>query len=173
MLKFSRNKLVAMVKITVIGLIVTFSLLFILIPQFTGYKWIFVSGESVNIKLGLISMGPPQTLIPGEYVMLSWKGVDHNGIEKLRQGLSLIKQIVCLPGQHLRVTVTRADCDGNHVGHIRNKTIDGKTITPALFDGLIPPGQVFLMGEHYYSYDSRYFGLVPQEWIQGVIRFHI
>lgn len=173
MLKFSRKKLLKAAKIAVGGLIVTVSLLVILVPQCTGCKWIMVSGQSVHIKLGLISRGLPRALVSGQYVMFTWHGEDHNGIEKLKQGLSLVKRVTCLPGQHLKVTPTKAKCDGKEIGHVRDKTMDGKTITPALFDGVIPPGQVFLMGEHYFSYDSRYFGLVPQGWIQGVIRYHI
>ncbi len=139
------------------------------VPRITGYRWLWVRGPSVNISLGLLRPGTPEVLYPGDYVLMAWKGEDHNGISKLREGVTLIKKVGCLPGQHLKVTMRQADCDGVKIGHIRHEAMDGRPITPALFDGIIPSGKVFLLGEHYYSYDSRYFGLVPYDWLQGTI----
>lgn len=143
------------------------------LPRLTGYKWLWVRGPSVNMTLGLLKPGIPDEIIVGGYVLMVWKGVDPNGISKLREGTTIVKKVGCLPGQHLKVTMQQADCDGKKVGHIRHETMDGRPITPALYDGIIPAGKVFLLGEHYFSYDSRYFGLVPFTWIQGSIKIHV
>lgn len=143
------------------------------VPGVTGYRWLWVRGPSVNVTLGLLKPGIPDELTAGGYVLMIWKGVDPNGISTLREGTTIIKKVGCLPGQHLKVTMRQADCDGKKIGHIRRQTMDGRPITPAFYDGIIPGGKVFLLGEHYFSYDSRYFGLVPFEWIQGSLTIHI
>jgi type IV secretory pathway protease TraF len=121
------------------------------------------------MALGLLNPGIPKDLKAGEYVLMVWQGSDPNGVATLREGTALVKKVGCLPGQHLKVTMRQADCDGVKVGHIRHNTIDGKPISPALYDGVIPPGKVFLLGEHYYSYDSRYFGLVDYSRLIGLV----
>lgn len=143
------------------------------VPRVTDYRWLWVHGPSVDITLGLLEPGIPDELEPGGYVLMVWRGIDPNGISKLREGATIVKKIGCLPGQHLKVTLQQADCDGKKIGHVRHQTMDGKPISPVLYDGIIPLGKVFLMGEHYYSYDSRYFGLVPVEWLQGSLRFTV
>jgi type IV secretory pathway protease TraF len=138
-------------------------------PRATGCKWLWVHGPSVEVTLGLLKPGIPEQLRAGEYVLMTWKGVDPNEIAKLQAGTALVKKVGCLPGQHLKVTMEQAYCDGVRIGHIRHTTIDGRSIAPALYDGVIPPEKVFLLGEHYYSYDSRYFGLVSFSWLTGTV----
>lgn len=152
-----------------LGVIVLITLAVAIIPRITDYKWILVDGPSVNVKVGLIGPIFPRDLHLGDYVMLVWKGIDPNGIERLRSNTKLVKKVGCLPGQYLKVTMHEADCNGIKVGNVRQVTKEGKPLTPALYDGIIPEGRLFLLGEHYFSYDSRYFGLVPYEWIQGKI----
>ena len=98
---------------------------------------------------------------------LIWQGEDPNRIERLKPGTGLVKRVGCLPGQHLRVTVMEADCDGKFLGWVREFSLAGKRLAPALFDGIIPPGMVFLVGDHPASYDGRYFGLVSVSVLRG------
>lgn len=163
------NNILSTVKWGGLCVLIILALAVAVLPRVTGDRWVWVHGPSVNVTLGLMRPGMPRDMRVGDYVRMVWKGVDPNGISKLREGTSIIKKVGCLPGQHLRVTMRQADCDGVKVGHIRHKTMDGRPISPVLYDGIIPPDKVFLLGEHYYSYDSRYFGLVPVEWIQGVL----
>lgn len=156
-----------------LAVLVVAALAVAVLPRIPGYKWLWVHGPSVNVTLGLLKPGVPTDLTIGEYVLMVWKGVDPNGISKLREGATIVKKVGCLPGQHLKVTMQQADCDGMKIGHIRHTTIDGKPISPALYDGVIPVGKAFLLGEHYYSYDSRYFGLVSLEQIQGKLHVFI
>lgn len=151
----------------VLAALVIAALAVAVVPRITDYRWLWVHGPSVKVTLGLLRSGVPGELTAGEYVLMVWKGIDPNGISKLREGAMIIKKVGCLPGQHLKVTMKQADCDGKKIGHVRHETMDGRPISPALYDGVIPAGKVFLLGEHYYSYDSRYFGLVPAEQVQG------
>jgi type IV secretory pathway protease TraF len=163
------SKALATVKWVCLAILVATAFAVAVLPRVTGYRWLWVHGPSVNVTLGLLKPGSPEQLRTGEYVLMTWKGVDPNGVSKLQEGTAIVKKVGCLPGQRLKVTMRQADCDGIKVGHIRHETIDGKPISPALYDGVIPPGKVFLLGEHYYSYDSRYFGLVSFERLQGRI----
>jgi type IV secretory pathway protease TraF len=156
-------------KWTLLGALAIAALAVAVVPKITGCRWIWVHGPSVTMTLGLMEPGVPRELRLGDYVRMVWAGVDPNGIAKLKEGTAMVKKVGCLPGQHLRVTVKQADCDGLKIGHIRHKSMDGQPIAPALYDGVIPPGKVFLLGEHYYSYDSRYFGLVEYARLTGRI----
>lgn len=166
-MRFPLNNALAAGKWSLLGLLLIVTLAVAALPKVTGCRWIWVHGPSVAMTLGLMKPGVPDTLRNGEYVRMVWAGVDPNGIAKLKEGTAIVKKVGCLPGQHLRVTVKQADCDGVTIGHIRHKTMEGKPITPALYDGVIPAGKVFLLGEHYYSYDSRYFGLVDYARLTG------
>jgi len=167
------SKTLAAAKWACLAVLVVAAFAVAVLPRVTDYRWLWVHGPSVNVTLGLLKPGVPSDLENGEYVLMVWKGVDPNGISKLREGTTIVKKVGCLPGQHLKVTMKQTDCDGEKIGHIRHTTIDGKPISPALYDGVIPAGKAFLLGEHYYSYDSRYFGLVPMEWLQGRLQFTI
>lgn len=161
------NKALSVLKWSGLTLLIVLALAVAVLPRITDYRWVWVHGPSVNVMLGLMQPGIPQNMQIGDYVRMIWKGVDPNGVSKLREGTAIIKKVGCLPGQHLKITMQQADCDGIKVGHIRHETMDGRQISPALYDGIIPPGKFFLLGEHYFSYDSRYFGLVPAEQILG------
>ena len=167
------SKSLAAAKWACLAVLVVMALAVAILPRVTDYRWLWVHGPSVNVTLGLLKPGVPSGLKNGEYVLMVWKGIDPNGISKLREGTTIVKKIGCLPGQHLKVTMKQADCDGVKIGHIRHTTIDGRSISPALYDGVIPTGKVFLLGEHYYSYDSRYFGLVSYEQVQGKLHVFI
>ena len=164
-MRFPLNSL--LVKWSLLGAFVIVALAVAVLPKVTGCRWVWVHGPSVAMTLGLMKPGVPKELRIGDYVRIVWVGVDSNGITKLKEGTTIVKKVGCLPGQHLRVTVTQADCDGRKIGHVRHKTMEGKPIAPALYDGIIPAGKVFLVGEHYYSYDSRYFGLVDRIMLTG------
>lgn len=151
----------------VIALLAVISFTLLLVPKLTPYKWLLVTGESVKAHFGLLAPGVPETLALGDYVALVWQGEDPNHIERLKPGTGLVKRVGCLPGQHLRVTAKEVDCDGKILGLVREFSLSGKRLAPALFDGIIPQGLVFLVGDHPASYDGRYFGLVPMGNLRG------
>ena len=163
------SKVLAAAKWTSLAVLALAAFTVAILPGVTGCKWLWVHGPSVNLTLGLLKPGIPEQLRVGDYVLITWKGIDPNGVSRLQEGTALVKKVGCLPGQHLKVTMTQADCDGVKIGHIRHESIDHRPISPALYDGVIPAGKVFLLGEHYYSYDSRYFGLVNYSRLTGLV----
>ena len=85
-------------------------------------------------------------------------------------GGTLIKKVAGTAGD-----IIHYDFEGNlwirrhlKVGKPKKRAKDGRLLTP-LAPGVIPHGQVFIMGEHDRSLDSRYaeVGLIPEHALQG------
>jgi signal peptidase I len=83
------------------------------------------------------------------------------------QKTNLIKRVIGLPGDHLRI-------EGNHV-FINGRALE-EAYVPAAFDQhagevlevTVPDDHYFMMGDNRnISWDSRYWGLVPRENIKG------
>ncbi|WP_230175064.1 conjugative transfer signal peptidase TraF [Rhizobium sp. CECT 9324] len=92
----------------------------------------------------------------------------------LRRGLCaggfapLIKTIAALPGQHIEIGNTVA-IDGAvlNASLVRASDGQGRPIIP-YSGGIVPPGHVFLHSSSASSYDSRYFGPVPDSGLLGL-----
>lgn len=68
-----------------------------------------------------------------------------------------------LQGEHYSTRV-----DFLKIGKHKERSKDGRLLTP-IKAGVIPPGKVFVVGDHERSFDSRYeeLGLVPEKALQG------
>lgn len=75
----------------------------------------------------------------------------------------ITKQLVCVEGEYLSFDGEAWYCNGARLGERLRTTLSGEPLDPFVFDGLIPPGQGFVMGTSPYSFDSRYLGLVSTE----------
>ena len=51
---------------------------------------------------------------------------------------------------------------------IRSVDSHGRSISPALLPGVVPPGMALVLADHPGSFDSRYFGFVPLDSLQRV-----
>ncbi|CAM5279789.1 MAG: conjugative transfer signal peptidase TraF [Xanthobacteraceae bacterium] len=82
----------------------------------------------------------------------------------------LIKAVAALPGQHVEVgrSVT---IDGRPLDHSRVSRADaeGRALAPHA-GGVIPPGHLYLHSNYAGSYDSRYFGPLPEAGVLGLAR---
>ena len=94
------------------------------------------------------------TIQSGDYVTFM---LDH---PLLSRPVKVVKQVKCTPGQHLKVDMEAAYCDGVYLGPKKKKTLTGKDMPLFIYNGRIPDGMYFLMNEHKDSFDSRYYGLV-------------
>ncbi len=139
----------------------------LLLPMLTPYRLVFVWGESVDVSLALAVIPLESELVQGEYVTLTWSGVDPNNVPHLKPGATLVKRIGCAPGQVLQVTITEVRCNGILIGKVRKTSLAGLSLAPALFDGPIPKQFYFMVGDHPASYDSRFLGLIPLEWVSA------
>ncbi|MVA56872.1 conjugative transfer signal peptidase TraF [Agrobacterium vitis] len=94
----------------------------------------------------------------------------------LRRGLCasgfapLIKTVVALPGQHVAIGET-IEVDGVPLGASRLRKSDGqrRAIVP-YSGGVVPRGYLFLHSSFESSYDSRYFGPIPDSGLLGLAK---
>lgn len=77
-----------------------------------------------------------------------------------------IKKIACVEGDYLKVEGRDFYCNGEFIGAAKDKTLTGEPLQYIYYDGMVPEGYVFVIGDCFDSYDSRYFGLVPKSFIK-------
>lgn len=82
----------------------------------------------------------------------------------------LIKTIAAIPGQSIAIGDT-VRIDGAVLGASRVSKRDGhgRTIVP-FSGGVVPPGHLFFHSSFASSYDSRYFGPIPDSGLLGLAR---
>ena len=90
----------------------------------------------------------------------------HRDLAQVRQGLGanrerMIKRVGCRPGEWLQVDAEyRFSCNGRPLGQALATDSQGRPLPRFTHNGPVPAGQLFLVGTHHRSYDSRYFGFV-------------
>lgn len=82
----------------------------------------------------------------------------------------LIKTILALPGQHVEIGNSVA-IDGEPIAHsaIRWTDAEGRALA-AHPGGIVPAGHLYLHSDFAGSYDSRYFGPIPDAGLLGLAR---
>jgi signal peptidase I/conjugal transfer pilin signal peptidase TrbI len=66
----------------------------------------------------------------------------------------------CLPGEHLTVSERLYYCNAEYLGRAKEYSLKGEKVENFVYNGVVPSGKVFVMGEHKDSLDSRYFGFI-------------
>ncbi len=79
---------------------------------------------------------------------------------------TVTKRLACGPGDYLRRVGLHFHCNHRPLATRQRQTLpthcqSDATLPDFHFDGVIPPGWAFALGDHPLSYDSRYWGLVP------------
>lgn len=103
----------------------------------------------------------PKRIENGDYLVFR-----HRDLAQVRQGLNanrerMIKRVGCRPGEWLQVDAEqRFACDGRLLGQALATDSQGRPLPRFTHNGPVPEGQLFLVGTHPRSYDSRYFGFV-------------
>ena len=87
--------------------------------------------------------------------------------------ISYIKRVIALPGEHIEIKDGKVFINGNElkedylVENVKTKSMDGD-----FYDLVVPEGTVFVMGDNRTgSSDSRIFGCIPYEKIEGKVVF--
>ncbi len=76
---------------------------------------------------------------------------------------NMVKEVGCVGGDRLRVINNEYFCNGFFLGKALSVDSDGKRLDTFLFNGKIPEGSLFMIGDHPRSYDSKYYGFINWE----------
>ncbi len=114
----------------------------------------------------LVFVCPPGTAVFGEARRRGYlrRGLCAGGIAPL------IKTVAALPGQHVEIT-DHVSVDGRSLpaSTVRDRDGEGRPLT-ADPCGVVPPHYLFIHSPFASSYDSRYFGPVPDSGLLGLAR---
>lgn len=75
----------------------------------------------------------------------------------------VVKRVGCPSGSHLMQQGPDYYCDGEKI----SQGLEGKKLFK--FNGIIPAGKYFLIGDHKYSYDSKVVGFFNEEEINATL----
>jgi type IV secretory pathway protease TraF len=109
----------------------------------------------------------PGPIVRGDYVMIELNHPVLGG-----RPVSITKQALCMPGSFLtwqRAASTSGPgasntlffCNGSLLATALPFTRNGRPLSPAKWNGVIPEGLAYIGSHHPHGFDSRYFGLVP------------
>ena len=118
------------------------------------------TSASLDHRVFLLRPVPAQ-IETGDYLVFR-----HRDLAQVRQGLGanrerMIKRVGCRPGEWLQVDAElRFSCNGRPLGQALATDSQGRPLPRFTHNGPVPAGQLFLVGTHPRSYDSRYFGFV-------------
>ena len=118
------------------------------------------TSASLDHRVFLLRPVPAQ-IETGDYLVFR-----HRDLAQVRQGLGtnrerMIKRVGCRPGEWLHVDAEhRFTCDGRPLGQALATDSQGRPLPRFIHNGPVPAGQLFVVGTHPRSYDSRYFGFV-------------
>ena len=77
------------------------------------------------------------------------------------------KRFIGCPGDKLRTQGTEFYLNGERIAVASGHDSKGVAVSSFRFDGVIPAGSYFVLGDGEKSYDSRYWGFVRKSWVVG------
>jgi len=147
------------IELIAIGIFVVVSLFLLWCKQ----NFEIVINNSPSIRKKILIILKTKNVKVGDLIVFRFKGS-----EIAPEGLRFIKRVVCGPGDFLEVKDDKFFCNGKFLGKALEYTCkDHKKIDNFQFRGIIPEGKYFVIGETLCSYDSRYWGFVDKESIEG------
>jgi type IV secretory pathway protease TraF len=84
------------------------------------------------------------------------------------ENLMVTKRVECADGQRLDTRGRDFFCEGRYLGRGKEHTLNGKKAEIFSFNGRVPEGAFFVMGDHPNSFDSRYFGFVWRKDVKAI-----
>ena len=142
----------------------------VILCLWTGKRIFYSLSPSLGYKLfWLTPVKSGQEIQPGDYVLFPAPKVYSQlaGIN-LPDSAKAMKRVKCKDGQTLTVQGRNFFCDNIFIGQAKEKTISGKPLTLFVFNGVIPDGKLFVMGNHRDSYDSRYMGFIDRNSVEAI-----
>ena len=108
----------------------------------------------------------PERVGRGDYVLFRSRDlIARMGVTKTEE---MLKLVGCDEGDLLTVTGEKKFfCNGEYLVRAKDLSLKAVPLRHFVFNGTIPTGYMFVMGQHRDSYDSRYFGLVEKSRIRA------
>ena len=82
---------------------------------------------------------------------------------------SQIKKIGCIAGEELKNIGNEFYCKNKLIAKAKEYSLGGERLKKFEFSEKIPEGNMFLVGDHVDSYDSRYFGFIKAKDIIAMV----
>lgn len=124
------------------------------------YKISVTLTPSLNHRVYWLTRNPDK-VVRGDYVLFRHKELSvHMGMKKSED---VMKILGCNEGDLLSVdSEKKFYCNGEYLVRAKDFSLKGVPLQHFAFNGTVPKGVMFVMGEHKDSYDSRYFGFVDK-----------
>ena len=108
----------------------------------------------------------PDRVVRGDYVLFRHKELSDR--MEMKKSEDVMKILGCNEGDLLTVDAEKKFyCDGEYLVRAKDISLKGEPLQHFVFNGQIPKGVMFVMGQHKDSYDSRYFGFVDKSRIMA------
>lgn len=124
------------------------------------YKFSVTLTPSLKHRIYWLTRNPDK-VVRGDYVLFHHKEFATKvGMKKSEE---MLKVIGCNEGDQLTVDAEKKFyCNGEYLVRAKDISLKGEPLQHFVFNGQIPKGVMFVMGQHKDSYDSRYFGFVDK-----------
>ena len=174
MLTSDNNKTTKWKKFNIFTLIVLILIAGTALPNYFAVT----TTASLNKRIFFIKKGKQvEKLKTGDYVMFSLlKSRRENDLPaKLVRMIEddgeclQIKRIGCSAGEEIRNIGNEYYCKNELIARAKDYSLGGERLKKFEFSGRIPEGDMFLVGDHIDSYDSRYFGFIKAKDIVATV----
>lgn len=132
--------------------------------QFVGFAWNPEDQACLpNLHLAFFVYKTPNTVRRGDYVF--WK--PYGALSYVREA-HVLKEVAGVPGDRVRISEGIVYINGRQVAAgLENAPMYGRSAESFEVDETISPGRYFVIGTVQYSNDSRYWGYLPHDRIEG------
>lgn len=96
----------------------------------------------------------------GDYVMFVYT---YNN-----EPINITKVVSCTTGDELRESNGNYFCNGRYIGTAKDYSLKGEKLERFRFRGIVPPGKLFVTGQHRDSYDSKYIGFIEEKYVKAI-----
>ena len=103
----------------------------------------------------------PDRVEKGDYVLFQFRELSAR--MGMKKSDDMMKILGCNEGDLLTVdSEKKFYCNGEYLVRAKDISLKGEPLQHFVFNGTIPKGFMFVMGQHKDSFDSRYFGFVEK-----------